>query len=480
LSLPVWQEETKFRLMLLTVQFPIIDSRCFLDDTGKLETPNWTYPVPEFDFIRGFGIIRNRKLRGIEGWIGENEICEANRVIRFKGDISLYIKNSKKRTHIYCAFRRLYFDGMATGKYELGFGARLSGDDKRKTINSRDLISLVLSLPADILVDKKRTEYELIHAGRAISRSYLRATTEHGTNYVQNWWVSPCPPVLFLEYQAEKVDFPFPLTPILQEEHHQLSWCLFPHQGKNYHLWILKIDPHYVSSDYRYDKARSLRIALLRLNAEHESIRTILRNIESKKITDLGDALQSYLNSSTSKILKLERSIEHESNSDAIRLSRLAYDKITPGEKNKILQSVENIRLNIRRKIDEYSEKDIKVEINMGDVYKVGQAGAVGPNSHAEKINFNNLFESNQSQIDLQKLADELIKIQKRLDKMAEDPTQKEDKKNITKASEEAKKGNGSKALEYLSKVGMGVLDVAVKIGAPIATTAIKAALGIP
>ena len=42
-----------------------------------------------------------------------------------------------------------------------------------------------------------------------------------------------------------------------------------------------------------------------------------------------------------------------------------------------------------------------------------------------------------------------------------------------------AKHGQGSKALEYLSKTGKWVLDVATKIGTTVAAAAIKESLGI-
>jgi hypothetical protein len=49
----------------------------------------------------------------------------------------------------------------------------------------------------------------------------------------------------------------------------------------------------------------------------------------------------------------------------------------------------------------------------------------------------------------------------------------------IAAAESSAKEGKGPKALEYLSKAGTWALDKATKISVPVATAALKAALGL-
>jgi len=73
--------------MLLSIQFPLADSRAFLPQKVKLlERPTWPSPSidpPIIDFVRSFGIIRKRKLGGLRGWVGESALCEADRALKF-------------------------------------------------------------------------------------------------------------------------------------------------------------------------------------------------------------------------------------------------------------------------------------------------------------------------------------------------------------------------------------------------------------
>jgi hypothetical protein len=105
-------------------------------------------------------------------------------------------------------------------------------------------------------------------------------------------------------------------------------------------------------------------------------------------------------------------------------------------------------------------------EVIMGDVYKTGQAGAVGPGSHAHDINFNQIWQESGAIKDLPALSAELGVLREALIKEAKQT--------------EAKNNNGPKMLEYLSKAGTWAFDIASKIGVQIAATAIKESMKIP
>src|ERR1051325_2574300 len=52
-------------LMLLSIQFPFCDSRPFLPSGDTiLDVPQWPAPTPDSDFVRGFGIVKRRRLGG--------------------------------------------------------------------------------------------------------------------------------------------------------------------------------------------------------------------------------------------------------------------------------------------------------------------------------------------------------------------------------------------------------------------------------
>lgn len=201
-----------------------------------------------------------------------------------------------------------------------------------------------------------------------------------------------------------------------------------------------------------YDVPRALRISLLRLNAEHESLRLILKLIKNGQIDDLGDNFQNYLNRSTAKIMRLEAGTSKNSNSLVVDTARQAINKITPGEQEKIEDKISQIRLNIRRKQREYAEKDIKA--------------------------------AEQPPIDLLQLANQLGILLQALEKLA--PSEKISREQITSsqqsisdAKKEALNKDGKRMLEHLSKAGAWILEVGMQIGAPILTDALRVALGL-
>jgi hypothetical protein len=118
-------------------------------------------------------------------------------------------------------------------------------------------------------------------------------------------------------------------------------------------------------------------------------------------------------------------------------------------------------------------------EIHMGDKYEAGQAGAMGPNAHAHDMTFSQIWQQSKGEIDLNQLADELKSLRKALMPDATSAEKVLEVGLIAQAETEAKQGNGSKVLEYLSKVGKWGVGVAEKIGVNVATAAIKTSMGL-
>ena len=115
----------------------------------------------------------------------------------------------------------------------------------------------------------------------------------------------------------------------------------------------------------------------------------------------------------------------------------------------------------------------------MGDIYYAGQVGAQGPNAHAENITFNQIWNQNQDKFDIEKLENELSRLRSVLKNEAETPEQLSELGSVANAEIEAKKGNGPKVVEWLSKTGKWTFGVAEKIGVNIASAAIKSSLGM-
>ncbi len=108
-----------------------------------------------------------------------------------------------------------------------------------------------------------------------------------------------------------------------------------------------------------------------------------------------------------------------------------------------------------------------------------GEVGNVATGSHhvEQHTTFNQLWR--QANIDLLQLSKELPTLRSALISEAKEPDHYEAISAVRSAEIEAEKKDGPKALGYLSKVGRWGLDVATKIGTPIAVEAIKHALGM-
>jgi hypothetical protein len=114
-------------------------------------------------------------------------------------------------------------------------------------------------------------------------------------------------------------------------------------------------------------------------------------------------------------------------------------------------------------------------EIVMGDKYVTsGQVGAVGPGAHSHDMQFQQIWNQVQGQIELPGLANELEKLKHKLKEESETEEQFEATKNIAAAETAAKAGNGPKVIEYLKKAGSWAFDTATKIGTSVAAEVIK------
>lgn len=118
-------------------------------------------------------------------------------------------------------------------------------------------------------------------------------------------------------------------------------------------------------------------------------------------------------------------------------------------------------------------------ELTMGDQYKVGQAGAVGPQSHAHDMSFQQVWNEVGSNLDLNTLAEELARLRPELKAAATTAEQDAAVGEVALAEVAAKKQDGPKALVHLKNAGQWALSMAEKIGVGVATAAIKTAMGV-
>jgi hypothetical protein len=132
----------------------------------------------------------------------------------------------------------------------------------------------------------------------------------------------------------------------------------------------------------------------------------------------------------------------------------------------------------ISRLLDGYERKKNYNSSEKGDIYNIyGPAGAIGPGAHAQDMTFNQMWLEAGDKIDLPTLASELAELQSKLKEEVTEPEHDSSLAEIAQAEKSAKKGDGAKALEHLSKAGKWTLDRAEKIGVPVAIEALKMVL---
>ncbi|MCA1555016.1 MAG: hypothetical protein LC737_11635, partial [Chloroflexi bacterium] len=265
--------------MLLAIQFPLADSRSFIDASVRTRKPIWPHPDPDSEFIHFFGSIRERPAGGIMGWGSENEnfVCEANRALSFQRSPSFVDPQTGYRLILRRAFERFFFDGTAVGKFEVGIASKTRSTVEVPPAQIKAVLKHFATLPIAIRNPQgEATTRELADGGEPLANLYLAATrySKSKVNRVA-WHVQSGRPLLFLESQAsEHVTVPqgarevdLPASYGLRLHHHAVMY-----KGRRLHMWQLRM-----GDNCDHAQARALRLYLLRLHSEHECLRLVLR-----------------------------------------------------------------------------------------------------------------------------------------------------------------------------------------------------------
>jgi|GEM_PF-1863774 len=380
--------------MLVIFQVPILDLRRFTSDTGRLRKPTWPIPDPNLDFVRNSGAIAHRPLGGIQGWVGEDLICNAKKAVRF--DYIPRLPNSCQ-DDFKIAFRRFYFDGHAVGKYEIGFATireyntNFSEDDIEKLLTN--ILNLSVRIPIPM---QGHFRAKLLEIGPLLAKMYLQATTkvDYPEGPPRDSLVRSGTPMLLMELNEDFRDGPYAGRPFNSQElplNHQkgiaLAYAHVKHSAQWVNHWFLRYSEKWGSgnSEHLKKNVRRLRIYLQRLHAEHECLRLTLRALLTRSIdiptnSDYFQAFQHYLNESTRRIGILQNKTARQFDDSIYELARNATSAIRSGELsalNSVLDRL-NLRPNLRRKVDRYTEecknitiiKHMEHNYQMGDTYK--------------------------------------------------------------------------------------------------------------
>ncbi|UJW75793.1 hypothetical protein [Rhizobium sp. SL42] len=108
--------------MYISITFPVADFRHFHpSQAGRLGVPAWGSSDPRAKFARGFGAIHTRTKSG-DGFLGENYYADCQNFIRYP-ELKFVepLSQRQRRVLTYPIYRRFFFDGLFSGRFELGF-----------------------------------------------------------------------------------------------------------------------------------------------------------------------------------------------------------------------------------------------------------------------------------------------------------------------------------------------------------------------
>lgn len=167
--------------MFFHLQFPFTDLRGFIPvDPPRVDTPSWPAPLVDVEFVRSFGAVRRRPNGGLSGWIAKSAYCDIGRaVVLPRAGLAASTAAAPATpvdTRLWPVFGRLYFDGFAAGKFEVGLRA-VGAFSEAQPIQA--LIARLLALPTGVRgVDGAFTEHPLHEVGRHLTRFYGYATSK--------------------------------------------------------------------------------------------------------------------------------------------------------------------------------------------------------------------------------------------------------------------------------------------------------------
>jgi hypothetical protein len=361
--------------MLIVVQFPFADVRGFVPaPTHRLSAPAWPLAVPGKDFVRSFGGIEKRRRGGVEDWTAEDVYCRAAYPLRFYPPLrTIPFETASAAIELRSAFRRLLSDGEVTVRLEFGF--RVAELNQNLVLDGQSALALVsYCLSRQVRVAARGSQptarsCNFIDSPKQIATRYLNGTTgrtKESPVVPASWWVTPAPPLVLVEYSSDEIAslprYARSLSSQMIEIDSEvfLDYCPVKYSGQSFGCWFLGY-----GVGANRDLLRRMRIHLLRLHAERECLKQVLRQLAEGKIrvetgTPESDALQLYLNNCTRLLMRKSRF--GLPTSRILRVAQNADDIVATGERVNILSAIQKIRRNIYYNVQRFTASPIYPE----------------------------------------------------------------------------------------------------------------------
>lgn len=378
--------------MFVVVQLPILDVRAFLANVRRLGPP-WPF-ANDGDFIRSFGRVERRPRGGIEDWPGDEYFCDASNAVKTPSSLGYgFLRKDLTLFRPRVRFRRLYADSTVA-RFEVGLHVGFAPDRKDKDGNRPlDALTSLLNLPVRVRAAKSFIQSTLVEAGPALSRLYLRSTTPRGSlRAAQPWWVGAGQPLVVCQYSDLEVETLPPhstSTVTLDFPDLDLAFCRLETRSVTSGVWFLK-----TGEGTDIDQLRRVRLHLVRLHAERQAGRALLRLVASRKLDTSApeldsDALQAWLGR-TLRLLGRPtwQGIESAKLLDA---AKEVSSLVDPSEQRALVEAVAGFRLTLRQKLARQAPSTPAHIVNKIEIGKVTMTKIVfGDNAQLQvEGNFN-------------------------------------------------------------------------------------------
>jgi hypothetical protein len=352
--------------VLAIFQFPISDVRRFHPDASyRLDVPDWPNPHTDItpQFVHYFGRAVQRRREVDMAWPDETTFCVAKRALRFE-------KLAERRAglasalffHPQCAFRRLFCDGEAVVRVEVGL-AHHPQARKLDNVSPHQVLRIaydLCDLPAGVPQGGgKVAANKLLRQGPALARLYARASLKVTAGVEPasaEALVEAGNPLVVLELggrEAPRPLVPDGFTPVSADHTlgAHLAFGRLTTRSGVVGTWILQ------RGDATREQVRMLRLSLLRLHAEQEGLDLVIKQIRRERIAQSPDAktaaaLDQYFNEKTRLINRDKWAGIRQS---AILAAFDAAERVTPPATRKnLIERYAGARRQVWEKIEDY------------------------------------------------------------------------------------------------------------------------------
>jgi len=356
--------------MFVIVQLPISDARAFHPDADlRLDVPDWEHLPTSINpqFVHYFGRAVERRQHVDQAWPDETTFCLANRALRFQN-------LAEQRAGLMrpeCAFRRLFSDGQAVVRLEIGL-AHHSQARKLVDLSSQQILTIardLCDLPTQVPhASSPVTTNKLLKQGTALARLYAQATLKVASASKAASAASLVEagnPIVIMELERHEAPIPlipsgFTHVPQNQTLGASLTFGRLVTKSGIVDIWILQ------RGQATQDAARHLRLCLLRLHAEQEALDLVLKQIRRKRIASpLSEAVAEELNRYFNKrtwLINREK-FAGIGQSAIIAASEAAEQVTPPATRKNLAERYEGARRQVWEKIEDYQIRRAAIRV---------------------------------------------------------------------------------------------------------------------